>query len=197
MWDFLKPIAYLLGVRDEKPKKDHEGWKDEWTLFIINEYYENPELEDTFTLAKDIKTLRPDWDILTTQQRCQVLATFWKAVALYESDYNPNSQCVDVGSRTNKDTWSIGLLQLSVVDQSNWNIRLGYNYKNLLAPLNNLNLGIQLMNKQINKRGKIFIPQGEPGTYWATIHPGGRYDKSKHIIKIVQDVKFDTIPKEV
>jgi hypothetical protein len=195
MWDFLKPIAYLLGVRDDKPKKEAPGWKDEWTLFIINEYYEQPELEDTFTLAKDIKTLRPDWDILTTQQRCQVLATFWKAVALYESNYDPNCQCVDVGSRSNKDTWSIGLLQLSVVDQSNWNIRLGYNYKNLLAPLNNLNLGILIMDKQIKKRGKILIPQGEQGTYWATIHPGGRYDKSKHIIKLVQELKFDTVSK--
>ena len=195
MWGFLQPIAYLLGIKDNTPKKDPGGWKPEWSQYIKNAYYNRPDLEASFDQAKDIKTLRPDWFTLSTAQKCEVLAAFWKAIALYESDYNPKCASVDVGTPNNKDTWSIGLLQMSVIDQSNYGLRLGYNYNTLLEPTNNLYLGMLVMDKQLKRRGRIFIPQGDIGTYWATIHPGGRYDKSSQIIKLVQAVKFDTVPK--
>lgn len=183
-WNWLKSLFTKKNKVKESPKPiESKGWQTAWSdhLRTIIDPAE-------FSKASDIKKLRSDWDQLSHDSKIEVLVEFFKALAYYESSYNPNCQTVDVGIKDNKSTWSIGLLQLSVIDQSNLNIRMGFDFDALLVPENNLSLGVAIMVNQIKKRGKIFIPKGEtgnPGVYWATLNPGNKFDKSEKIIAAV------------
>lgn len=166
-------------------------WEPEWTE-SLHKLIEG-KLE-TFSAAKDIEVIYPNFRLLNNSQKVEVLAEFFKWLAYYESGWNPSSQSVDVGVDGHPDSYSIGLLQVSVDDQKNLGIPLGYDFFQLLAPLANLILGIEIMCNQIRKRGKILISRGEkgnPGLYWATLCPGGRYDKSQEIISKVRSLRFE------
>lgn len=146
---------------------------------------------ETFAAASDINKLHPQFRILSRDHKLNILVEFFKWLSYYESGWNYLSQSVDVGIYGKKDTYSIGLLQLSVIDQTNLNINLGYDYDTLIQPIPNLTLGVEIMLNQIRKRGKIFIPKeekGNPGLYWATLCPNGKYDKSEQIIKKVHEM---------
>lgn len=143
-----------------------------------------------FDAAKDFTTIRPDYRRLTKDQRVAVWAEFISQLAKYESGWNPKSASVDVGTSDNKNTWSVGLLQMSVVDQKNWGINLGFTYNDFLDPIKNLDFGLRLLAKQIDRRGLVLIPKSAGGVYWATLCPGGRYDKTALIAKAVQAKKF-------
>lgn len=167
-----------------------KGWQPAWTETLRELVRENL---DALSSASDILKLHPKYGALNTQQRTTVWAEFFKALAYYESSFDPNSASVDVGVKGKPDTYSIGLLQLSVVDQANLGIRLGLDFDGLLKPDNNLKLGVLIMVNQIKKRGKIFIPKGEkgnPGVYWARINPGNRYDKTAEITAAVHKLDF-------
>jgi hypothetical protein len=166
-----------------------KGWMTEWDAYISLFYTMNTGMFENICNNPDILKIRPDFNTLNKDQKLKVVAYFWRAVALFESGYNPKCQSVDVGTKNNKDTWSVGLLQMSVVDQTNHKINLNFNFNDLLNPMNNLNLAMRVMDKQIVNRHNILIHKGMPGIYWATICPGGRYDKSATIIKMVQSFK--------
>ena len=196
-WNWLKSLFTKKTEVVETPKPiDSKGWQQAWSDHlrkIIN--------VEEFSKASDIKRLRADWDELSVNGKLDALVEFFKALAYYESSYNPRCQTVDVGVKDNKSTWSIGLLQLSVIDQSNLNIRMGLDFETLQNPENNLSLGVAIMVNQIKKRGKVFIPKGEtgnPGVYWATLNPGNKYDKSDKIIAaanaIKEQKKDETLP---
>jgi conserved hypothetical protein TIGR02594 len=169
-----------------------KGWDPYWTELLKRLCYSKINI---FESASDILQIRPDFHKLNEDQKASVLAEFFKALAYYESAYNPKAQSVDVGIKGNKDTWSIGLLQLSVVDQPNFGLRLGYSFEDLIKPEPNLTLGVAIMARQVEKYGRFLIPLGGAGLYWATLHPRGRYDQSANIIKAVQSLKF-SIPEK-
>lgn len=163
------------------------GWNHNWTIFI--EQVVHGDTLKTLSCASDILTLKPNYKTLSDDDKVKVWCDFFQALSYFESCYDPKSQSVDVGVYSDKNTWSIGLLQLSVIDQSNLGLRFGYDFNDLLDPYNNLKFGIEIMKNQIRKRGKIFIPHGEkgnPSLYWATLSPGGKYDKSQKVIEWVQ-----------
>lgn len=133
--------------------------------------------------AKDLATFCPSYP-KAKRDRIKVWAALFEWAAYYESSWNPTASSVDVGSAADRDTWSVGLLQLSVVDQQNYGIPLGYGFEDLKRAEPNLDLGVRIMAKQIEKRGKIAIPKsepGDPGVYWATLNPGNKYDKTSEI----------------
>jgi len=136
--------------------------------------------------ASDVTLIYPKWKSASRETKLQVMAEFWVAVSYYESSWNPKSASVDVGTQGDKGSWSIGLLQMSVNDQPNYGFRFGYSYEDLLTPAPNLHLALAIMQKQIQKRGRIMIPKGQPGLYWAVASPGGKYDKTSQIIARVQ-----------
>lgn len=148
---------------------------------------------DVLSSASDILTLRADYGYLTADQQVLVWHEFFKVLAYHESGCNPKSQAVDVGVKSNPDTWSIGLLQLSVVDQANYGLRFGYKFDDLLQPVTNLQFGVVILANQIKKRGKIFIPNhetGDPKAYFATLRPGNRYSKVEKIVAASNAVVF-------
>lgn len=172
------------------PNKAKYEWNEYWSEIIRRNVY--PKLA-TFDAASDITTLRPDWKLLTDEQKCEVLVQFFKSLAFYESGYNPISESVDVGTKNNKETWSVGLLQLSGVDKENLNLPIGFDYEGLKDPENNLIQGIATMVNQIRKRGKIFITKGEkgnPSAYWSVLIVSGRYSQIKNILSEVKRIHF-------
>lgn len=184
-----------------KPGESHPAlklWKPEWTSGILPLI---KQLLPTLDRASDILTIRPDYNYLTETNKALVWIELFKAMTKFESNFNQKSSSVDVGTQGKKDTYSVGLMQVSVIDQENLGIRLGYTYDDLLDPVKNLTLATKIMVNQIAKRGKAMIKQGEkgnPGLYWAVLHPGGKYDHSQAIISYVQFLKFGiVVPPEV
>lgn len=170
------------------------GWQPEWGQFVYSFF----DLHlDTFERAKDITTLRPDYFSLTRESRLDMFVAFIKAIVYFECGYNPKLYSVDVGTKENRNTWSVGLMQMSVVDQANYSLDYGYTFEDLQTPIPNLRLALNIMKRQVERRGKFLIPKGENGLYWATISPGGKYDKSAMIIKELKALnltKIDAIP---
>jgi hypothetical protein len=136
---------------------------------------------DSFIKAQDSLFFYPGFQKLTREQKIHVWAEMIVWTTYFECAWNPSDASVDVGVQGDKDTYSVGLLQLSVVDQPNYGLKFGYSFSDLQDPIKNLHLGIGIMSKQIDKHGKILIPTGEKGVYWSTLHPGGAHDRSSSI----------------
>lgn len=130
---------------------------------------------------------------LNESRKTLVWAELFVAMAFYESNFNPELEEVDVGSIRNPDTWSIGLLQMSVVDQANLELPILYDYDQLKKPENNLKFGVTVMANQIKKRGKVVIAKsekGNPSAYWAVIIEGGKYQELTGIRARVNRLEF-------
>lgn len=154
------------------------------TLDMVSNYF------DGLNPANDIEFFCPPYDSLSRDQKVNAWAGLFAAMAYYESSWNPASASVDVGVEGDLDTYSVGLLQMSVVDQANYGFQFGYDYNDLKTAIPNLHLGIAIMAKQIQKKGKILIPKGETGVYWAVLRPGGTYDKSAQIATMTKKLSF-------
>lgn len=193
---FLNWLKGLFTKENPTPKAPVEKlsiymWRNEWKLEVKRLALENIK---TFDLASDIHNIRPDWSSLNLEQKSEIIAEFFRALAFYESGYNSKSESVDVGTVGDKQTWSVGLLQLSGVDKKNLGLAVGFDYEGLKDPIKNIQQGVAIMINQIKKRGKMIIPKsekGNPGVYWATLNPGNQYDKSAEIISSAQAVKFE------
>lgn len=126
----------------------------------------------SFSKVKDANKFCPKYDSLSKEQKGQALTEIIASMTAFESSYNIASSSVDVGTEGDLNTYSVGLLQLSVVDQTSYKLPLGYTYADLKTAKKNLNLGLQIMAKQIDKYGEIVISSG---VYWAVIREGESY----------------------
>jgi len=165
-------------------------WNPYWTELLKRLVYSNIK---AFDAASDIHNIRPDWSLLSDDQKADVMAAFFKRLIFFESSYNPLSESVDVGNKHDKQTWSVGLMQLSGVDKANLGLPIGWDYEGLKNPENNITQGVAIMTNQIRKRGKIIIAKGEkgnPSAYWAPLIAGGKYDKTAEIIAAAQSVNL-------
>lgn len=168
-----------------------KGWQPAWAQYLRGVFALNLE---TFSKAVDITTIRPDFFSLTREEKIEVLVTFVRGMCYYESGFNPNSSSVDVGTPKDKDTHSVGLLQMSVVDQANYGFKFGYSYDDLKDPIKNLKLAMAILQRQVERKGRIILRKGvDTGVYWAVIYIGGKYDKSKDIIAGVKALKFGNL----
>jgi hypothetical protein len=168
----------------EKNHPERVEWSGALSCFVACYFY-------FLDKASDIETIRPDYRSLTKDQKINVWCELFCALAKYESDWNPKSEDVDVGAQSDKNTWSLGLCQLSQVDQESYGIHLGWTVDDFLDPIKNLFFCVRIIAHQIDKRGKLLIAPGEAGLYFATLHyPGGKYDKTAQISAMVQGLKF-------
>ncbi len=142
---------------------------------LIAQYY------SVLNTATDITDFCPAYNSLNKDQRINAWAGLIAATTYYESGYNPLSNSVDVGTPENKDTYSVGLMQMSVVDQKNYGFNFGYKFADLQDPIKNLTLAMAIMNRQVQKYKVIAITKGNPGLYWAVLYRGGKYDRVKNI----------------
>lgn len=163
--------------RSDKPERGM------WTNVLLELVGDNL---DTLMSASDVLMIHPALRSFDKDKQVKVLCEFFVRIAYYESAWDPKSSSVDVGHVGDLDTYSVGLMQMSVVDQANHGLKFGYKYKDLMDGSKNLILAMAIMVEQVRKRGKIFITKGEKGLYWATICPGGKYDKTAKITAEVQ-----------
>lgn len=161
------------------PHPERAPWSDALLGFIDAKF-------NTFDKAKDINKFCPKYSTLNHNQKLTVWGELFVALAYYESGYDPKSTSVDVGHKEDKNTWSVGLLQMSYTDIKNYSFKMNYKFEDLLKAEPNLDLGTAVMARQIEKVGTVLIGPSRASLYWATLHPTGKYDKSSSIIARVQ-----------
>lgn len=136
---------------------------------------------ETYLKASDITKFCPKIKSLTLAQQKKAIGEFWVSLGAKETkNWDPKSASVDVGTEEDKNTWSVGLFQMSVVDQKNYNKDFGFKYADLQKAEPNITLANYIMEWIINRRGAITL---EKNVYWAPLRIGGRYDKIADIIE--------------
>lgn len=136
--------------------------------------------------AKDIASFHAKYSGATDGVKANIWCELFSALAKYESSWNPKSASVDVGDASKRDTYSICLLQLSVVDQQWVEPRSKYSYAELLEPANCLDLGVRIMARQIDKAGLVVLPNASRYRYWAILLDGNKYQKIDQVRAMVR-----------
>lgn len=141
----------------------------------------------------DVESFCPMYDRLGTQDRLNFWAEFISSVALYESAWSPTSRMIETTMGTDPYTGrqvaSEGLLQLSYQDvqwapycEFDWSVDKKYSdtdpRKSIFDPKKNLSCGIQILDRQVARKGNIAL---STGVYWAVLKINGKYSKLKEI----------------
>jgi hypothetical protein len=152
-----------------------------------------------FDSARDINYFCPKYSSLDKLHKTKAIGDIFVGLAYYESGFNPLSNDPDVAKINHPNNyedypeeWSVGLFQMSVVDQKAYNLKLGYIFdpkqdpkkvklppNELRQPLPNIVLATEVMVKMLDKHDGVIRVSKNP--YWATLKPGGKYDKSENI----------------
>lgn len=148
--------------------------------------------------AQDIARFCPPYLKLHVADRITAWVELIAAVSYYESGWKPTSRMHETTMGKDEITggvvYSEGLLQLSYQD-----IR-GYKFckfdwsadkrlaptdpaKTILDPLINLECGIKILSRIVERRGKIALTSNP---YWAVLKDGGKYSKIDKIASRVQ-----------
>jgi len=178
---YKKPV-----VIDVKPTSIRLAWEPKLNNFVsdhlLNGITENlPVLSS----AKDLETIFPGFSKLSIDNKVQVIAHFLVALAKFESSYNPKSYSVDVGTKNDKGSWSVGLYQLSANDNSAKKFKA--TFETLQDPKVNITVMLEQMTKQIKKEGLFILPNTSPMRYWAIILKNNKYNKIESVLAEVKN----------
>lgn len=152
--------------------------------------------------SSDMDLFCPNYGHLTRNEKLNFWVYLASAVAKFESNENPADRFLEstMGKDpvTGQPVWSEGLLQLSYQDELAYKFCV-FNWaadsklsptdpnKTILQPKTNLLCGLQILNQQIERVGKI-------GTitdvYWSTLKPGGKYTAIPKIEKLTNAIPF-------
>lgn len=192
-----KPIKYLplSWEHIDRPHQERTLWSSTLSSQIDRHFA-------TFNATKDIVYFCPAYNSLNRQQKIKAISELFVWLSYYESGFNPLSADADVAKENHPHDyedypgeWSVGLYQMSVVDQANYGLGGGYTFNrkkfpegtplsdlpvdDLRQPLLNITLATEVMNKMLRKHGIFRVPRQK--AYWSTLAPDGRYDKSTEI----------------
>lgn len=160
----------------------------QWSNYVF-ELIEK-ELWPVYSTVTDGKRFCTKYDSLNKSQKINLFGEIISQMALYESSWEPQTSSVDVGNVGNKDTWSVGLLQVSVTDQWGELKDLGYKFDDLLKPIPNLHLSMKVLERQIKSRGKFILQNSDSLRYWAVLLEGNKYSKVDKITAATQKLPF-------
>ena len=152
-----------------------------WSNALLAGFGDDFEL---FSSAKDVTEFCPKFHSLDKTGKLKALGEFWVAVAYFESGFNPKSESVDVGTKSDKGSWSVGLYQLSGNDNSSK--ELGGSYEKLKDPVFNIKVSLVQLKKQVSKRGLFFLPNHDSMRYWAVILKNNRYSQIQNVVARVK-----------
>lgn len=179
-------VPQLIKLSWESPKfMDRVNWSKE----LLNSINDNFSSLDK---ARDIKRFCPTYSKLDKQHKMQAWAELFVSLSEFESSWNPSDSEVDVGEVGNKNSYSVGLFQISQTDIKNYNIKnLNYTYEDLLRPEPNIKLALALMAHQIDKHGLIIV-EDRNFVYWITLFESWTNwnDKTDQIISHVKHLDF-------
>ena len=192
-----------LSLSWENTDKPHPE-RVEWSLVLsqqIDKHF------DAFNSSNDITFFCPPYESLNRKQRIKAIAEIFVWLAYYESGFDPLSFGPDVATKNHPrdfekypEEWSVGLYQMSVIDQNSYGLSLGLVFdptkypdgttlselptNDLRQPLHNIILATEVMAKMLLKHGKLRVGSG---AYWSTLQPSGAHDKlyliKEHILK--------------
>lgn len=191
------PDEQVLGaVAWDNPKKNSRDWSLHVYQMILDKKL------SLLRGANDIATFCPQFNILSEEQRAYFWTAFVAAFAYYESGWDPTARMVETTMGTDpvtgKQVASEGLLQLSYQDGRNHSYCNEFDWsadrklsardprKTILDPFKNLSCGVQILNRQIERYGKILI---DKGAYWAVLKPH-RKDRISGIQKQLKPLTF-------
>jgi hypothetical protein len=129
-----------------------------------------------FRRSKDITFFCPNFSSLDENEEIKAIGDLFVGIARYESSFDPKLYSVDAGTKDDPNTWSVGLFQMSVVDQTNWGLATNFTFQELREPLPNIILATDVMSEMLLARNGIIRVSDKP--YWSTLEPGGKNDKS-------------------
>lgn len=152
----------------------------EWSQFLKSEI--DSQLFELLDVSPDALRICSKYPTMNKTQKIHLWSEFFVWLMFYESSWNPKSSSVDVGSKSNKDTWSAGLFQISVTDQWDSDTRLGYSFDDLLDPIKNMRLGIRVMKRQLKRTQRVILDNKDKMRYWAVILDGNKYSKVSEIL---------------
>ena len=152
-----------------------------WTVAV----YDN--LDKYFAVydsAKDTIRFCPKYKSLTANQKKKVIGEFLVALSFYESSFNPKSESVDVGTKNDKGSWSVGLYQMSGNDGAAKALKV--DYEGLKDPVKNINVAMYQFNTQIKNTGLFILPNTSKYRYWAVALDGNKYSQVSGILSRIQ-----------
>ncbi|UOF01310.1 murein L,D-transpeptidase catalytic domain family protein [Bdellovibrio reynosensis] len=174
--------------------------RTKWSEFLMKDILESwPSLLNG---ANDMRDFCPRYNTLDNNQKANVWAQLFVAMAKYESAYSPVSRMHETTMGTDpvtkKPVYSEGLLQLSYQDiqwapfcKFDWSkdkyLAAKDPKKTILDPYINLHCGVGIMALQVKNKRAIKVSSG---TYWAVIKPGGRYQQISAITSMVKSLKI-------
>lgn len=177
-----------------------------WTKHIEKMFSEEA-LFNSFDSAQDASRLCPNYLNLSRSEKVKVFSEFIVWVAYYESGWNPVSRMTETTMGTDpitkKQVASEGLLQLSYQDIQ-WAKFCKFDWskdktladkdpsKTIMDPISNLDCGIRIMARQVDRKGKLIL---ETGVYWAVIRDGGKYSKVDKIVAKTMELPFCRVTK--
>lgn len=155
-----------------------------WSEYLYNEML---GLLPTYDKAKDATKFCTNYNKLSDSQKAHMWSEMWVWVAYYESGWNPKTKYFE----KTMGYYSEGLLQLSYVDKK-WATYCKFPVKqdekeSILDPYINLHCGINIMAKQIERKGAVLL---ESGVYWAVLKINGKYTKIDKITSKTQSLTF-------
>lgn len=125
--------------------------------------------------ARDIVEICPKIKSLSEREQVVAIGEFWVALAYFESGFNPNSASVDVGTSSDKGSWSVGLYQMSSNDSSAKVYKA--TFETLKDPLINIKVATEQMRRQIKNTNEIILPNSSKHRYWAIILRNNRFNQ--------------------
>lgn len=163
-----------------KPDTQKYSWDNDtrkaWSTHLDKIMHEDMNI---YASASDISKLCPKFNALNSDQKAQALSEFWIALALYESGWNPKDYSVDVGNKSDKGSWSVGLYQMSANDSAAK--KYGASFESLKDPLVNITVATEQMRRQIDKCGAIFLDNKSKCRYWAVALHSNKFSKIPEI----------------
>lgn len=160
-----------------EPHPERASWSDV-VIAGMTEY------KSTFDKAVDVTEFCPKYKSLAHELQLKALGEFSVALAYYESGYKPSTNSVDVGTKGDKGSWSVGLYQLSANDNSAKKFNM--TFEKLKDPHLNIMVYVEQMQKQVSMRKKFFLENKDSMRYWAVALKGNKYSQIPGIIARVK-----------
>lgn len=189
-----EPFAYkpLLW---ESSRSGSKLWSD--FVFQLIKSEAKPLLE-----ARDFDLFCPKYHFLSEEQKVNVAGMLVSAMVKFESGFSPTSRFLEstmgMDSVTGLPVYSEGLMQLSYQDTKGWpfcafdwnkdkKLSASDPRKTILDPYKNLDCGIRILARQIERKGFIVI---DSGAYWSVIKSGSSHEKITEIADLVSRLEF-------
>ena len=160
-----------------EPHPERIPWSDELISLLSKDF-------DLYDKASDFKEICPKYNSLGKNLKLKSLGEFMVGLAYYESSFKPTQESVDVGTKYDKGSWSVGLYQMSANDNSAKFV--GASYEDLKKPIPNIRVAMEQMKRQMKNRNKFLLDKSDSMRYWAIILKNGKYQKIKEIAARVQ-----------